>query len=188
MPLAPLAAVEDLPDGTTGDTATALAVASAAIRDAAGVPISQVADATVTTNVNPGSRLLPLPGPLVSVSSVEIDGTAVTEFIVDGNAVYRACGWGYHPYQATVVCTFGLAEVPADIVDLTVDLALAWLAHKAEGGGSTAGLKSVRLDDAAETYDDEHAGQVSPVYIPEKTRQWLANRFGGGGVTVVHTL
>jgi hypothetical protein len=74
--------------------------------------------------------------------------------------------------------------VPADIVDLTAQLATAWLRHQSEGGGSTAGLTSARLDDAAETYSAESAGQVSPVYIPAVTRQWLAARFGGGAMVV----
>jgi hypothetical protein len=86
-----------------------------------------------------------------------------------------------------VTFTHGLAVVPADIVDLTCVLAKAWLDHVADGGTSTAGLKSVRIDDAAEGYTDEAAGQVSPVFIPEVTRRWLAARFSGG-VAVVETL
>lgn len=201
MALAPLAAETDLPTGTTGDKARALKVASAAIRDAAGVPISQVA-ATVRVNAGHGA-LLRLPGPITDVTSVLVDGVAVTDYIPQPNGLWRACGWatqpsmqwppqygtvgGFQPVQVTVTYTFGLGEVPDDIVDLTVQLALAWLAHMAEGGGSTAGLASVRVDDASESYTEEASGRVSPVFIPEATRIWLAERFGGG-VEVVEFL
>jgi hypothetical protein len=119
--------------------------------------------------------------------SVMVDGTAVTDYRNLGNGLWRRCGWACEPVPVTVAATFGLAEVPADIVDLTCQLAVGWLLHDAEGGGSMAGLKSVRLDDAAEAYSDESAGQVSPVFIPAVTRAWLAARFGGG-VFVVELL
>lgn len=185
MALTPLAAEADLPAGTTGDLARALKVASAAIRDAAGVPISEV---TATVVVNAGSgHLLGLPGPITAVDTVLFDGTETTDFIAQPNGLWRGCGWGHTPVPVTVTYTFGLAEVPDDIVDLTCQLALAWLQHQATGGGSTAGVSSARVDDAAETYTDEASGQVSPIFIPEVTRTWLARRFGGG-VEVVEFL
>lgn len=186
MALASLATAADLPAGIAGDTARALRVASAAIRDAAGATISQETSTVVVTG-GPGT-LLGLPGPVTVVSSVLIDGTAVAAdgYEVLPNGLWRRCGWGDAPVPVTVTYTHGLA-VPDDIVDLTCQLAIAWLNHMAEGGGSTAGLTSVRIDDAAEGYSDESAGQVSPVYIPEATRNWLANRFGGGA-QVVETL
>ena len=185
MALSPLADVSDLPTGLEGDLGRALRVASASVRDAACVAISRE---TSTVEVEGGrANLLRLPGPIISVASVSIDGTAVTDYEKLSYGLWRHCGWGISPKPVVVTYTHGLTEVPDDIVDLTVDLALAWLAHRAEGGGSTAGLKSVRIDDAAESYTDESAGQVSPVFIPEVTRNWLARRFGGG-VEVVETL
>lgn len=198
MALAPLAAEADLPVGTPGDLVRALKVASAAIRDAAGVPISEV---TATVKVNAGhGELLGLPGPITDVESVLVDGVAVTDYIPQPNGLWRACGWatqqsmqwppqygvahGFQPVHVTVTYTFGLAEVPDDIVDMTCQLALAWLQHQAAGGGSTAGLASARVDDAAETYTEEASGQISPVFIPEATRTWLADRFGGGADVV----
>lgn len=185
MALAPLADVADLPTGTSGETATALAVASAAVREAAGVPIS-VHTATVRTTA-PQGHLLTLPGPISSVSSVSLDGTTLTDYEWLPNGLWRRSGWGHEPVPVTVTYTFGLAEVPDDVKDLTVQLALAWLSHMSDGGGSVAGLKNVRLDDAAEGYTDEGAGQVSPVFIPEITRQHLRSRFSGG-VSVVEFL
>lgn len=190
MALASLATSADLTargiDVTNAARITlALTVASAAIRDAAGAAIGALSS-TVTVPA-PKGRLLSLPGPITEIVSVSIDGTAVTNFETLPNGIYRHCGWGSQPVPVTVEYDHGLAAVPVDIVDLTCQLAIAWLNHTAEGGGSTAGLESVKLDDAAESYTAEAAGQISPVYIPKVTRDWLAARFGGG-VYVVETL
>lgn len=182
MPLAPLASLSDLPATVDGDVDRALDVASAAVRDAAGVPISAH---TATVRVTaPTGRYLSLPGPITAVASVLVDGTAVTDYEWLPGGLWRHGGWGCGPVPVTVTYTFGLTSVPADVVDLTCQLAVAWLNHAASGGGSTAGLKSVRLDDAAEAYTDEAAGRVSPVFIPEVTRAWLRARFSGGAEVV----
>jgi hypothetical protein len=164
-----------------------LLVASAAIRDAAGSAISEQT-ATVVLNA-PNGKLLSLPGPVTEVTAVTVDGDALDEdeYEVLPNGLWRGCGWGYAPVPVSVTYVFGLAAVPDDIADLACQLAVAWLNHNDMGGGSTAGLTSARIDDAAETYSDESAGQVSPVYLPEVTRNWLAARFGGGAL-VVETL
>lgn len=187
MPLASLAELADLPSAWEDhvDAQKALDVASAAIRDAAEGPIGEV-DGTLST-ISPGGVLLHLPGPVRDVTAVVLDGNPVTDYRNVISGLWRACGWGYEPAPVLVTGTFGLPEVPDDIVDMCVQLAVAWLQHRTDGGGSTAGLKSVKLDDAAESYTDEAAGQVSPVFIPEATRRWLAARFGGSGVVVVDT-
>lgn len=193
MALAPLATTTDLSARgvTVGNLALALDVASAAVRDAAGSAISQLTS-TVVVNA-PRGNLLPLPGLVRSVASVSVDGTALTadDYEVLPNGLWRECGWAPLgiPLPVTVTYTHGLAStaVPADIVDLTCQLAIAWLNHTAAGGGSTAGLQSVAIDDARESYTDEAAAQISPVFIPEATRNWLARRFGAG-VEVVETL
>ncbi|MDF1603394.1 hypothetical protein [Nocardioides sp. YIM 152315] len=186
MALDPLASVADLPDAwvDSADADRALAVASSAIRDAAGCAIGETTG-TVTVPA-PSGRLLALPGPVRDVTAVTIDGTAVTDYRNVGNGLWRRCGWACEPVDVTVTATFGLGAVPDDIAEMCVDLAIAWLQHRETGGGSTAGLKSVRIDDAAESYTDEAAGQVSPLFIPEVTRNWLRARFSGG-VAVVET-
>lgn len=188
MALASLAAVADLPTARQSDpdAQRALDVASSAIRDAAGSAIGEVVG-TVEVPA-PSGRLLTLPGPVRDVTAVTVDGTPVTDYRNVGNGLWRSCGWASEPVAVSVSATFGLGEVPADVADMCVQLAVAWLRHRDEGGGSTAGLKNVRIDDAAEGYTDEAAGQVSPVYIPEVTRNWLRARFGGGGVQVVESL
>lgn len=174
-------------DVTDGDLYMALAVASSLIRDAAGCSISE--ETSTVTVTGSRSKLLSLPGPVTAVSSVAIGTSAVTDYMTLPNGLYRACGWAdlCDIAQVTVTYTHGLATVPDDIVDLTCNLAKAWLDHAAAGGGSTAGLNQVAIDDAREGYTDEAAGQISPVYIPQATRDWLGRRFGGS-VAVVETL
>lgn len=189
MALASLAAVADLPTVWQGnaDAQKALNVASEAIRGAAGSAIGVLT--SVITVTSPSGRLFRLPGPVGAVTAVLVDGTAVTDYRALPEGLWRHCGWtrGCGPVVVTVSLTHGLAAVPTDIVDLCVRLAVAWLLDAQGGGGSTAGLTSAKLDDAAETYSDESAGHVSPVFIPDVDRRWLAARFGGG-VAVVETL
>jgi hypothetical protein len=189
MTLTPLATTADLlarnVDPGALDLDLALSVATAAIRDAAGAAITRETSTVQVTA--PSGNLLGLPGPVISVASVLHRGAAVTDFEVLPNGLWRHCGWGYAPKPVTVTYTHGLAVVPADLVDLTCQLAIAWLDHMSSGGGSTAGLTDVAIDDARESYDAESAGQISPAYIPAATREWLARRFGGG-VAMVDTL
>lgn len=189
MALASLAAVADLPAAWSvdADAQRALDVASAAIRDAADSIIGPQQVSTVTVEGTDG-RVLRLPGPVIAVTSVTIDGTARDSdcFEVMANGLWSSAGWGCAPVPVSVTYTVG-GEVPADVADMCVQLAVSWLQHRNEGGGSTAGLKSVRIDDAAESYTDEAAGQISPVFIPAATRNWLRARFGGGAA-VVETL
>lgn len=185
MTLPTLAVEADLPSGSVGNLQRALEVASSAIRDAAGVAISRATATVHTTNTR--GHLLPLPGPIISVSEVKVDGVEVGDYVIEGNALWRGRGWGHTPSPVEVTYTFGYDPVPADIVDMCCSLAVAWLQHQADGGGSLAGVRDVRLDDASESYTAEASGQVSPVFIPAVTRRWLAARFGGG-VHVVETL
>ena len=188
MALASLAAVADLPTARQEDpdAQKALDIASAAIRDAAGSAIGEVTGIVVVPA--PSGRLLTLPGPVRDVTAVTADGQSITDYRNVGNGLWRACGWSCEPVEVSVAATFGLGEIPPDVADMCVQLAVAWMLHRDEGGGSTAGLRSVRIDDAAESYTDEAAGQVSPVFIPDTTRTWLRARFGGGGAQVVESL
>lgn len=186
MALASLAAVADLPTAWQGneDAQRALDVASSAIREAAGSAIGVLTSVITVTSTS--GKLLRLPGPVGAVTAVLIDGHAVTDYRPLPEGLWRNCGWtrGCGPVVVTVSLTHGLAAVPTDIADMCARLAAAWLADQEEGGGSTAGLTSVKLDDAAETYSDESAGHVSPVFIPDVDRRWLAARFGGGVAVV----
>lgn len=189
MTLAPLATTADLL--TRGfdltNAALALDIASSLVRDAAGCPIS--AQTSTITLAGTRANLLELPGPVTSVDTVTIDGQTVTDYETLPNGLWRRCGWahGKHLTQVTVAYTYGLTAVPVDIVDLTCTLAKAWADHQTSGGGSTAGLLAVSIDDAREQYTAEAAGQLTGAFIPEATREWLARRFSGS-VAVVETL
>lgn len=185
MALAPLAVAADLSArgvdiSNSARINLALSIATSAIRDAAGAVISSI-ESTLTFGPLCES-FLPLPGPITSVSEVTVNGVETTSYTIEDGGLRLDGGWAAGDISVTF--THGLPIVPEDIVDLTCQLAIAWLNHTAEGGGSTAGLTSAALDDARETYSDESAGQVSPAFVPEITRRWLATRFGGGAQVV----
>jgi hypothetical protein len=102
MALTPLAGVPDLlahaPAGFSPDMSKALAkldAASDAVRDAAGSPITQ-AESTVRIVAAGCGSWLDLPGkPVVSVSSVTIEGEPVTGWRLLGSRLYRAGEWAH---------------------------------------------------------------------------------------------
>lgn len=190
MTLAALATLADLT--ARGLTVTAeeetvaetyLDVASAAVREAAGVPISQT---TSTVSLEgPVTQWLSLPGPpIVSVAAVEIDGEAVTDWLLRSHRLWRRCGWSLScdPSEVEVVQTHGLASVPSDIVDLVCRIAATALADyraDTEGAGLAAGdIRSERIGDYAVTYGD--AGLITTMELPDYLRERLEARFGGG--------
>ena len=199
MALPPLATTDDLDARTiTWDDQTLaetyLGVASAAVRDAAGVPISQT---TSTVNLfGDGGQWLRLPGPpVVSVASVVLDGDTLTAgedwALVDG-FLFRLCGWtvdGPMPKPAVVTYTHGLPEDPADVVDLVCRMAgsAILLAEGSEGGSGLAvdRIVSERLGDYAVTYDK--ASGTTEMELAQFTRDRLRARFGGTSAAMVGT-
>lgn len=196
MALAPLATEADLTAygldiSDTALVAQLLNAASDSIREAAGVPIIE----TISTIKlpSPVGRKISLPPPVKSVAQVLVNGAPVTDWRLVGNDVWRECQWtrpGGIPDEITVTATFGLAEVPADIVDLVCNMVGAGLTHAAAGNESRAGVVSRRemIDDydTSVTYAAGDDALTSPMELPEATRQRLRARFGGG-VTVVVT-
>jgi hypothetical protein len=195
MALAALATTADLAARgltvTAEETAVAetyLDVASTAVREAAGVPISQTTS-TVTLE-GQASEWLTLPGvPIISVASVEIDGEAVTDWRLRSHRLWRACGWssGCGPSEVEVTQTHGLADVPADIVDLVCRItstALADYRADPEGAGLAAGdIRAERIGDYSVTYGSE--GLITSMELPDYLRERLAARFGGGATLVM---
>jgi hypothetical protein len=167
--------------------ATYLDVASTAVREAAGVPISRTTSTVVLEG--PVTQWLTLPGPpIVSVASVEIDGEAVTDWRLRSHRLWRACGWspGCEPSEAEVTQTHGLDPVPSDIVDLVCRItgtALADYRADPEGAGLAAGdIRSERIGDYSVTYGD--SGLITAMELPDYLRERLAARFGGGATIV----
>lgn len=199
MALTPLATTADLTargieTSETGKVDAFLQSASDEIRHAAGVPITQE---TVTIEI-PGvcDQWLHLPGqPVTSVSSVEIDGEAVTDYKLVGGHLWRRKGWqdastdsaffgvvwAWEPVNVTVALTGGLTEVPTDIVDLVCAMVGHALAESDDGGYASRGdLTSARIDDYSEQYAGTATTKLAgPMELPEATRQRLRARFGG---------
>ncbi|MEU2077106.1 hypothetical protein [Streptomyces sp. NPDC013489] len=191
MTLAPLATVADLDArGLTVEPAeetiveTYLDVASTAVREAAGTPISQ-ATSTVSVEGEPG-QWLTLPGqPVTAVATVHLDGEAVTDWRLVSGRLWRAAGWtsGCGPSLVDVTQTHGLAVVPADIVDLVCRMTAGALkAQRAEEDGSGLAadkvITSERLGDYAVTYASD--GRITEMDLPQYWRERLEARFGGG--------
>ncbi|MFI2431985.1 hypothetical protein [Streptomyces sp. NPDC018693] len=196
MALAALATTADLAArgltveaGTETTVATTyLDVASTAVREAAGVPISQT---TSTVSLEgPASQWLTLPGlPIISVASVSIDGEAVTDWRLRSHRLWRACGWspGCEPSDVEVVQTHGLDPVPSDIVDLVCQMTATALADYRADPDGTAGMgagdiRSERIGDYAVTYGSH--GLITSMELPDYLCERLAARFGGGVAVV----
>lgn len=153
---------------------------SAAVRDAAGCPIT-AGEWTVDI---PGeqSRKLDLPCRAVrSVSKVLIDGKTVDDWRLLGSALYREEPWspfGRIPSVVTVTFTGGWNPIPADIVRLVCSYVAAGLHQLADGGpGAHSGIAYERLDDAQVGYTHDGT-QIDATELPEATRRSLRNRFG----------
>jgi hypothetical protein len=193
--LDPLATVADLEargltiePGEETVVETFLAEASAAVREAAGVPISQTTS-TVALEGPDNSQWLTLPGPpIISVATVAIDGETVTDWKLRSHQLWRAAGWSptCEPSEVTVTQTHGLPVVDADIVGLVCRIAAAVLVHyRAQPDGEGLAAKDVRAErigDYSVTYGD--SGRITDIELPDYLREQLAARFGGGVAVV----
>lgn len=184
-PLVPDLGDRPVPDGAAaGLIAEMLAAASSEIREAAGSPIS-LATSTIKM-VGPESPWLRLPGaPVQSVSSVAVDGVPVSDWRLLEGRLWRAYGWsGPTPVEVTVTMVHGYGEAPEDIVSLCRDLAMAGINTALDGEGAKVGLQSEQesIDDYshARTYITGGEAAAGVMELPERTRQRLRVRFGGG--------
>ncbi|MFD9905629.1 hypothetical protein [Streptomyces sp. NPDC059063] len=197
MALQPLATVADLEARGMPIAAEEVAVvgvfleeASAAVREATGVPISQTTS-TLTLEGPDDSQWLHLPGPPIqSVASVAIDGQTVSDWKLRDHKLWRASGWrtSCEPSNVDVVQTHGLPTVPADLVGLVCRIAAAVLvAHRAQPDGEGLAARDVRAErigDYSVTYGDD--GRITEIELPQYLREQLAARFGGG-ITLVRS-
>lgn len=173
----------------TGLVATMLTVASATVRQAAASPILETAS-TVTVWAHDSSDYLNLPGqPVTAVSAVVYDGDTLdaTDYkLVDGR-LWRWWGWGCmtEPIEVTVSMTHGLAEVPADIVQLVCDLAIAGMGAATEGALDPRVIAE-KVDDYSVTYRPGAESVATAVELPALTKRGLRARFGGGAGMVTY--
>jgi len=195
MALAPLAMAADLSDRgvTITDTAAVtamLASASAAVRDGAGCAITRETS-TVTLTTVPSRRIALPAAPVVSVASVTLDGVLLvsgTDYVVRGSSLWSLSGnWRAEweiPGDLVVTFTHGMAEVPADIVDLVCSLAGAGLAATLEGYASSAGKQYESIDDYRVGYATGDDAVASVMELPERTKRSLRRRFGSTSLVV----
>lgn len=136
--------------------------ASGLIRDYCRQTITLVTDDTMTRE-SPEGPYLALPQvPLVSVTSVAINGQLVTDAKPDGNKLYRVYGWAWPSIDVippmalygllstvTVVYTHGYATIPPPIATVCRQMVMRALTN-------LPGYKAVSLDD----YSAEVGGPV----------------------------
>jgi hypothetical protein len=165
--------------------------ASAAVRTAAGVPISQ---ATSTVSLR-GScdRWLRLPGvPVTAVEDVSIDGGTVADWKLVDSMLWRRCGWQLtdEPSVVTETQTHGLVEVPVDIVGMVcalVGMALRQVHSSTDGTGATPlpqDVVSVGIDDYRVQFRQDGDRNLTVFTLPERVERSLRTRFGGGASVV----
>ena len=187
MVLASLATTADLSARKIKVTDAALVAsvldsASAAVRDAAGVAITRQST-TINLTGSP-EKWLPIPlAPVRGVSAVSIDGETVTDYRLRDGRMWRLAGWGnwYEPSDVQVTVDHGVDVVPADIVDLVCTLVAAGVVAATEGAyDPRRGISSERVDDYQVSFTRGPDEVVGVMVLPERTRAWLRQRFGGG--------
>lgn len=167
---------------------TMLTVASAIVRGAAGSPILATTSVVTLWGLD-SSHWLDLPGsPVTAVTTVVHDGDTLTANddykLVDGR-LWGAFPWGddCEPRKVVVTLSHGFAVVPAHIVQLVCDLAIAGTSAASEGAHDPR-VVAERIDDYAVTFAPGAEAVASAVELPALTKAWLRSQFGGG-VSVV---
>jgi hypothetical protein len=164
-----------------------LTVASSVVRAAAGSPILENESTVVLTGW--GDRSLELPGkPVTAVSAVEVDGVAVTDYLLtDSGNLWCRYGWGCEsdPVTVEVTMTHGLPTVPAHVVQLVCDLAIAG-AKAAPDGAHDQRVVAERIDDYSVTFADGAEAVASVMELPKMTHRWLRAQFGSGAGVVTY--
>ncbi|MDR4533216.1 hypothetical protein [Glutamicibacter sp. PS] len=166
--------------------------ASAAVTDAAGSPILQ-RRSTVTLLAG-RARLLRLPGlPVREIHTVTVDGQPVTGWHQAAGGIYLATGFSDRSITpVTVDYTHGLTELPADIKDLVCRMVISSLIVAQSDDEEpyltidNGRLSSVAIDDYKEGYaTGDTVDAITEMDLPQRTKDWLAKRFGNSGAKVV---
>lgn len=187
--LDPLASLGDLDDRniTVPDGMDAIALlnsASSAVREAAGVPISETTS-TVDLVVEDWCGFDLPGGPVTSVASIDVASVPVVGWEAFWGTVTMPAAWTRTlPAVVTVTYTHGLPEVPADIVDLVCGM-VSIAAAQSGSYGAAARSNSIHLGEYSETFNHP-AGtdSPSPMDLPQGKRDELRARFGNSIATV----
>jgi len=197
MTLEPLATVADLAalniDVSDGGLAESLLTSvSAAIREAAGTPISRTT--STVRFATEASRRIELPArPVVTVGTVLLDGqplVAGTDYVVRDGHLWRLGGRPWHDYgrvprELEVTFTHGYDPIPPDIVRTVCVYVAAGIAAAADGFEGHRGLQYRSIDDAREGFLSGADEIVDPTELTERTKAALRARFGGGRIGVI---
>jgi hypothetical protein len=115
---------------------------------------------------------------------VKIDGVAVTDWkLVDSSKLWLSTCWGdgCTPVDVEVTMTHGIPEVPAHVVQLVCDLAIAGI-NAASDGAHDPRVIAERIDDYSVQFASEAV--ATAVELPKLTKRWLRAQFGGGAAVV----
>ena len=153
---------------------------SAAVREAAGVPISAVS-ATLTL-AGTREQFLQLPvGPVATVDSVTIEGVPVTGWKLRDGRLWRPSGWGGQSRDVEVGLNYGYRKVPADIVQLVCSFVGAGMIAAQDGDlVRDRGVAYTSIDDFREGYRTGDSEIVDMTELPDRVKNSLRARFSGG--------
>lgn len=174
-----LATLEDLTKllpGVDSDTGTMLLelATSRVQRAAGGQRILEVTDTAIIDVRSSCDPYLPLPQlPVMSVDTVLLDGTAITDWYVREQQLWRASGWMASwspPSQATVTYTHGHPD-GSQYLQLARD---ATLSLAVVGAGNPTAATSEQIDDYRVTYADADAR----MQMTESLREAIAGQYG----------
>jgi hypothetical protein len=115
----------------------ALELASTAIRSVSGQTIDFVEDDIIIVTA-PWDEVLDLPQrPVIDVASVEVDGTADTDWELIGSAIHRTTGgWGGPDVLVEVAYTHGYEIVPAAVRSVCLQAAARFMINPEASAGT----------------------------------------------------
>ncbi|RSM73456.1 hypothetical protein DMH04_41325 [Kibdelosporangium aridum] len=160
-----------------------LAAASAVIREETGQVFSR-ATSTFKLVINPYDEWVTLPQqPVISVASVLLNGSALTDWTAVNGRIYRACGWFplntgailTPPPTLTITCTHGYATVPDD-----AKLATVLLVNAAMNGDVP--VRSEQIGDYSITYADIEPGSHLGLTVEALKARYRVGRSSTVGV------
>lgn len=147
-----------------------------------GVEFNQ-ATTTLTKRVPRTRTYQALTNPLSSVTSVTVDGdalTVTTDYEMTDTGIVCPSGFGQYLTTDGDWCTLAVAHV-AGFSTIPADLR-QWglvLAAQAYGAGTTPGVRSVSVDGVTETYSDG-ASSAEGVTLPDDVLRALRAKYGTG--------
>jgi hypothetical protein len=143
-------------DATDSKLLAALGAASRRFRGAVRHPVSLVVGDTIVLDGSGAMSLLLPAAPVVDVSSVLVDGQALTAgtdytWSTDGYLHRLGAVWPIGLRSVTVVYSHGYAEIPGDIQEVVIDQARALYAVLPGVQQQTVGAQSVTFGVQAAT-------------------------------------